>query len=422
MKLYDCVLRLLVVLLKGVLLKAFLRKEIFMGKDLKGKELGRGLRQNKDKRYEGRYTDRFGKRVSVYANTETSIRQKLKKAKDEDSQKLSVKNRYTLNQWYEIWLELYKKDAIKESSLAMYKVHFTKHILPEIGNMYLDDIQPLHVRMLMKHLEEKHYKSETRNRVKILISDMFNTAMENQYALINPTKGIKVSRDDVEHYRALTRDEQETFFRCCAGTFYDNFFVVDVNTGLRPGEMFALTESDIDFDNSVINVSKTLIYQKFEGDQEKTFHIGSTKTKTSTRKVPINSACKEALMRQIQLKKVLSNKYPDEGEFSDILFVSKLNTPLCAQTLCDAIKRIVSEINLQRDEIDQFPLFSGHTFRHTFATRCIESGVQPKALQKILGHANINMTMNLYVHAQEDFVNDEFKKLECIEPKINMGY
>lgn len=283
-----------------------------MGKDLKGKELGRGLRQNKDKRYEGRYTDRFGKRVSVYANTETSVRQKLKKAKDEDSQKLSVKNRYTLNQWYEIWLELYKKDAIKESSLAMYKVHFTKHILPEIGNMYLDDIQPLHVRMLMKHLEEKHYKSETRNRVKILISDMFNTAMENQYALINPTKGIKVSRDDVEHYRALTRDEQETFFRCCAGTFYDNFFVVDVNTGLRPGEMFALTESDIDFDNSVINVSKTLIYQKFEGDQEKTFHIGSTKTKTSTRKVPINSACKEALMRQIQLKKVLSNKYPGQ--------------------------------------------------------------------------------------------------------------
>ena len=80
-----------------------------MGKDLKGKELGRGLRQNKDKRYEGRYTDRFGKRVSVYANTETSVRQKLKKAKDEDSQKLSVKNRYTLNQWYEIWLELYKK-------------------------------------------------------------------------------------------------------------------------------------------------------------------------------------------------------------------------------------------------------------------------------------------------------------------------
>ena len=66
----------------GILLKAFLRKENIMGKDLKGKELGKGLRQIKDKRYEGRFVDRFGKRVSVYSKTETSIRQKLKKAKD----------------------------------------------------------------------------------------------------------------------------------------------------------------------------------------------------------------------------------------------------------------------------------------------------------------------------------------------------
>lgn len=336
----------------GILLKAFLRKENIMGKDLKGKELGKGLRQIKDKRYEGRYIDRFGKRVSVYATTETSIRQKLKKAKDEDSQKLSVKKRYTLRQWYEIWIQLYKKDAVKESSLAMYRVHFQKHILPEIGDMYLDDIQPVHVRILIKHLEEKNYKSETRNRVKTLLSDIFNTAIENQYVLINPTKGIKIYRDDAEHYRALTRDEQETFFRCCAGTFYDNFFIVDANTGLRPGEMFALTEKDIDFDNSVINVSKTLSYQKFDEDHEKTFHLGSTKTKTSTRKVPINSVCQEALRRQIQLKKVLSNKHPVDGEFSDLLFVSKLNTPLCAQSICNGIKKIVNEINLQRDVVD----------------------------------------------------------------------
>lgn len=393
-----------------------------MGKDLKGKELGKGLRQNKDGRYEGRYIDRFGKRISVYANTETSIRQKYKKAKDEDSQKLSVKKRYTLKQWYELWLDLYKRSAIKESSLMNYRNYAEKHILPELGSMYLDEIQPIHIRLLLRHLEDGNYKSETRNSIKILISDMFNVAIENQYALINPTKGIKIPRDDVEHYRALTRDEQKTFFRCCAGTFYDNFYIVDVNTGLRPGEMFALTESDIDFEHSVINVTKTLNYQKFDGDQGKTFHLGSTKTKTSTRKVPINSACCEALRQQIRLKKVLSNKYPIEGEFSDILFVSKFNTPLCPQTLCDAIKRIVNEINLQRDEIDQFPLFSGHTFRHTFATRCIESGVQPKALQKILGHANINMTMNLYVHAQDDFIHDEFEKLKCIEPEINVGY
>lgn len=97
--------------------------------------------------------------------------------------------------------------------------------------------------------------------------------------------------------------------------------------------------------------------------------------------------------------------------------MTKFNTPICAVVLNDAIKRIVNEINLQRDEIELFPTFSAYTFRHTFATRCIETGILPKTVQKYLGHATLQMTMDLYVHVAEEFKKEEIKKLGSIFPE-----
>ena len=162
-----------------------------------------------------------------------------------------------------------------------------------------------------------------------------------------------------------------------------------------------------------INVDKTLLYDKLEGDDKKTFHIDDPKTRTSTRKVPINSICEKALKKQYMQKKVISDRYRDkEIEFSDRLFITKFNTPLNVQIFNDAIDRIVKEINLMKNELEQMEKFTGHTFRHTFATRCIESGIQPKTVQKYLGHATLQMTMDLYVHTTNEHKQEEMKKLE----------
>ena len=128
----------------------------------------------------------------------------------------------------------------------------------------------------------------------------------------------------------------------------------------------------------------------------------------------MNEECEKALQKQIRLKRLLSRKYKVEEEFKDLLFVTKFNTPINAQILCDSIKRIVDEINLQRDATDKFPVFSAHTFRHTFATRCIEAGILPKTVQKYLGHATLQMTMDLYVHVTEEFKLEEIKKLNNV--------
>lgn len=390
-----------------------------MGKDINGKELGKGIRQNKNGRYEARYIDRFGNRKSVYGTSKVEIRNKLQVALKENAQKETVRKRMTVKRWYKEWMEIYKSPVIRPNTKRHYVHIFNAFILPELGDMYLDEVRQIHVKSLINSLDKKGYQGETQNKVRILILDMFNIAMENDYAVKNPAKGIRLAVAKSEDRIVLSIEQQQDFFECSGGTFYDNLFVVAVNSGLRPGEICALEKSDLDFENHMISVTKTLLYQELEGDERKEFHIGLPKTESSIRTVPMNSECEKSLRKQIRLKEILSRKYVKTNEFRNLLFVTRFNTPICSEVLNDAIKRIVREINLQRDEIELFPVFSAHTFRHTFATRCIEAGILPKTLQKYLGHATLQMTMDLYVHITEEFKKEELEKLDHVFSKEN---
>lgn len=390
-----------------------------MGKDINGKELGKGIRQNKNGRYEARYIDRFGNRKSVYGTSKVEIRNKLQVALKENAQKETVRKRMTVKRWYKEWMEIYKSPVIRPNTKRHYVHIFNAFILPELGDMYLDEVRQIHVKSLINSLDKKGYQGETQNKVRILILDMFNIAMENDYAVKNPAKGIRLAVAKSEDRIVLSIEQQQDFFECSGGTFYDNLFVVAVNSGLRPGEICALEKSDLDFENHMISVTKTLLYQELEGDDRKEFHIGPPKTESSIRTVPMNLECEKSLRKQIRLKEILSRKYVKTNEFRNLLFVTRFNTPICSEVLNDAIKRIVREINLQRDEIELFPVFSAHTFRHTFATRCIEAGILPKTLQKYLGHATLQMTMDLYVHITEEFKKEELEKLDHVFSKEN---
>lgn len=394
-----------------------------MGKDLKGKELGTGIVQRKNGKYHARYSDRFGKRQSVYGHTLQEVKVKLAEAIADDKRCLNVVDaNTTLNEWFEKWLLVYKSETIRSSSMNYYKHLYRKIIGPELGREKISEISKLQIQGMINRAKKNGYEWETQNKIRVLMIDMFNRAMEDNYLVRNPAKGARTAsvKPDDER-RVLTTEEQAYFFEAAAGTFYANLFVVAVNTGLRPGELFALTENDIDFDNKQISVTKTLLYEKFDEDEGKTFHIGPPKTKTSVRLVPMNKHCITALKRQIVQKKVIARRNVKPTEFPDLLFTTRFNTPLNVTVYNDAISKIILEINIMRDDLEQMEKFSGHTFRHTFATRCIESGVKPKVLQSYLGHATLQMTMDLYVHTTDNHKHDEMKLLENELSKIEVS-
>ncbi|MCI9081487.1 MAG: tyrosine-type recombinase/integrase [Lachnospiraceae bacterium] len=380
-----------------------------MGRDLKGKELGSGICQRKDGLYQARYTDRWGKRKTIYGKNLREIRKELAAAVAGNESFTSVKDEITLDRWFDRWMEIYKEKSIRPNTQREYTHIYRKNISPYIGERLINSLVKSDIQKLIDKASDDNYGYERQNKIKIILKDMLQRALEDDLIVKNPVSGIQLRAGKEINAKTLTVEEQSTFFDYCRNTFYDNLFNVAVNTGLRPGELFALQLSDIDFDNGYIDVNKTLVYQKYLTDQRKEFHVEPPKTKQSYRKVPINSVCRKYLEAQIDLKQIVSHKRPKQQ--NDYLFVTKFNTPLNSQIYSDAIKAVIRQINLTRPFDEQFNVFSGHTFRHTFATRCFENGVDAKVVQGYLGHASLKMTMDLYTHVTDDKASIDIEKI-----------
>lgn len=393
-----------------------------MGKDLNGKELGKGIIQKQNGRYEARFNNRFGKRISISGNNLKEVKKRYNEAIYEDEKEINIRDSIKLDNWYEKWMNVYKYDSIRDNTKRAYNQVYQKHISPILGKYNIQDITQLQIRELLKKKKKEGLGYETRNKIKILLVDIFNKAMIDQFVNRNPAKGITVKRDEERDVQVLSLEDQIAFFDCCKGTFYDNFFNVALQTGMRIGELAALRWKDVDWKNNVIHVTRTLVYQKYEDDDKKTFHFEDPKTNTSTRDIPINKQCSIFLKKQFMQKKVIETKAPlvkkPDKQFQDLLFTTKYNTPLNSQLVLDAIEKIVNEVNMTRDYTEELEMFSCHCFRHTFATRCFEAGIKPKTVQKYLGHATLQMTMDLYTSVLQEHMSSEMDKLDDIFEKI----
>ena len=391
-----------------------------LGVDLKGRELGCGISQRKDGRYQARYTDRFGKRKTIYSYDLDEVMQKYHDADYENRNHINVADsNMTLDEWYQKWMVVYKIPYIRQNTKRHYASVYTKHISPALGSFRISKITKVQVQRLLNDLRDSGYQWETQNKVRMLLNDMFTYAMSDEFMNRNPCKGVRCpTRKPDSNIRSLTRDEQALFFECCAGRWYDNLFNVAINTGLRPGELFALTWDDIDLNVMVIHVRHTLVYQKFDGDKKKEYHLEDTKTSISRRDVPINNECLKYLKRQYTQKNILSRRIVSTSVFGDRLFVTRRNNPINAMDYSSAIKEIVKDVNEIVDSLEQIEPFSGHVFRHTFATRCIEAGIRPKTVQQYLGHANIQTTMNFYVSVDREAMAEQMKLFEKSNEEI----
>ena len=268
-----------------------------MGKDLKGKELGVGTSQRKDGLYQARYSDRWKKRKTIYGKNLRELRKELADAIAGNDNFTNVKDEITLDKWFTRWMEVYKEKSIRSNTKREYTHIYSKNISPYIGGRLINSLIKSDIQLLIDRASDSGYGYERQNKIKVVLRDMLQRAVEDHLVINNPASGIKLRADKEIKAKALTVEEQSQFFDYCRNTFYDNLFNVAVNTGLRPGELFALQISDIDFENGFIDVNKTLVYQKYLDDNKKTFHIEPPKTKQSNSKPSSSKSSGAKLMR-----------------------------------------------------------------------------------------------------------------------------
>lgn len=183
------------------------------------------------------------------------------------------------------------------------------------------------------------------------------------------------------------------------GTSNYNQFAFLLQTGLRTGEMIGLKWSDIDFENGVITIERSMEYRHSTGE----WRIGPPKSKSGYREIPMTQECREILKRQKMKMKDLKVINP---KFREFVFLCRKGEPTKNSAYDTTLFKLAEKAGMES--------LSMHSLRHTYATRCIEAGMRPKTLQTLLGHSKISITMDLYVHVTDDEKKKEVEKIERV--------
>ena len=384
-----------------------------MGKSLTGKELGQGITQRKDGRFQARFTNRFGKRQTIYGKTINEIRQKLRTEQYEDEKQINVvSSDMTLDEWFEIWMNTCKNNC-RDTSRHTYRVSYNR-IKESLGWRKLSGLNLIVMQQAINGLKTDASRQDTKK----LLVDMLNKAIDSDLLHKNVAKQINtiVTKDSTpEEPRVLTIEETEWFLEAASHYRYFNEFSLALETGMRIGEIIGLKWSDIDFMNRTIYVNRTLVYIKSDDKDSPNFdkwgfEFHEPKTEKGRRKIPMTLKAYQILKKQLLWKRSIEVKgYEAPEGYEDLVFTTTKNTPISPRDTTVVMKFITERIRKKRPD---FELVTPHTLRHTFATRCIERGMNPKTLQIILGHSTIQLTMNLYCHVTDDMLISEMSKFE----------
>ena len=387
-----------------------------MGKDLNGKELGKGISQRKDGRYEARVVIN-GKRQTFYNTNLAALKREFEKEKYKLSrQNVTACPDVTVSEWFDAWFEQYKKPTLKPSGVESYKRKFKNTYGKLLGDIAINELNQFSVQTATSNLIKQGYKAKTIRDALSVLKLMLDSAVSNFVIDVNPCLGIIVpSYDEIkEDRRVLSNTEQKTLLNITDKTFYKELYRFMLCTGVRVGELGALQWKDIDFKNGFINIRHTLRCQYQNG--VKVMELTSPKTKNSYRKIPFFNETKQLLLDQKEKQEELQKQLKDRwrGEIEDLVFTTSMGSPVTRYVLESDMRQLTKEIQMAelydamsegRDTIE-FQSIHPHCLRHTFATRCFEKGMTPKTVQQIMGHANINMTMS-YTHVLDDILKNE---------------
>ncbi len=278
------------------------------------------------------------------------------------------------------------RNFVKTTTMSAYFMHIRRYVVPEFGpreRITGDDVQDFVLRTIHSGLSQKTTKDIYR-----VLKMIYRYGVKKKWFPAEEWDIRWPEKEKKTKLKTLTAADQKKLMQYIETHFSFTYLgiYISLSTGVRVGEVCGLKWSDIDLDRGVLSVNRTveriMNIGRGEGAPSTVIYISTPKTVNSAREIPISSGLKKMLK---PLSKICNNAY---------FVVSNKETPAEPRFLRSCLSRLLAELHI--------PRISFHGLRHTFATRCIERGCDVKTVSLLLGHADVETTLNLYVHPSDE--------------------
>lgn len=393
-----------------------------MGKDLKGKELGRGFCQRKDGRYEARAIVN-GVKIDVYNLSLAKLRKEFENEKTRILNEQMINTNVKVKDWYQKWFDTCKAPSLKSDLCRrIYDRKIKNTFINLLGDKVLKELTQLNIQNATNDLIEKGYKDRTIREALGVFRECLDNAVINKVISINPCQQILIKNNNEcqKERRVLSQWEQELFLEEIENSYYKEAYYFLLLTGVRIGEFSGLQWNDIDWDKKVVKINKTMSTGYYDG--KKVEELTTPKTSNSYREIPFFGETEHILKdwkkKQDQYKVKLGDRWRANPEHGDLIFTTTMGSPVTRYVIAHDLKKIEKNLNLKEQSKAYFEgrnprvieHLHPHCFRHTFATRCFEKNMSPIVVQSIMGHANYDTTLS-YTHLLDDRRSEEIKKV-----------
>lgn len=343
---------------------------------------------------------------ALYGKTEREVKKKLKDFQKEFYKNdQSVVQRGTVESYMRTWLYENKQNLLKPKSFDRLEQTVLYQVIPQVGHIQLAAFQSSDVQTMLNTLKRNGLSYSTVKKAYDAVNECFRTGIIQKTVLFNPALGVAVPAKKTFGKTEIRYYNDEEVDKLCenATATYSNGkriyrlgdgIIVDLNTGLRMAELLALKWTEVDFERRrvVVNSTRVIVKDRDDNAEHKYTVIeqDSAKSATSIREVDMNDACYDALIRL----KEITGKY-------DYVLSTKDGKPLSPRYLDRMLRKIAVASEFPEDKI-----YGLHALRHTFASRLFAAGEDVKTVSELLGHSDITITYNTYIH----LINEQKRK------------
>lgn len=372
-------------------------KEPVMG-DRRGNQEG-SFRQRSNGLWEARFSLN-GQQVSVYAKTRPEVVRKMRARIDQADRGIPASDeRITVERFLQMWLEESARPTVRDTTYEAYAGHVRNHLTPTLGRHKLAKLEPSHVQAMMNDQLAAGLSPTTVNRIRATLRRALNRALK--WGMVSRNVATLVDAPKPNRYRveAITPEEAIAIVAAVEDHRLGALYILMLAVGLRLGEALGLSWDDVNLDERIVTVRRSL--QRLNGE----FRLTEPKSEQSRRTIPMP----DFLVARLRQHRVAQNRERlQAGDAWDrewnLVFTTAKGRPIDNSGVNHTLKRLLKAANLRPMRV--------HDLRHGCASLLLAKGVTPRVLMETLGHSQISLTMNTYAHVIPSLQRDAADRMD----------